>query len=260
VMTYRTNSRFGYLRHLGDSLQAYYVPPANDTIHIGQEQGNWRGLSYLPGTYTADVWFARNLDVGLQNELQVYRSTSSAATKDFLYGTAGPIVPAAVISTSENCYTCHNDVLFHGGGRRGLEACLTCHGVGGVTSNLLTPPSVAVEFRQMLHKIHMGSALPGASATPPYPFATGGAFPAMPGEAKQCVRCHGNDAWQQPAPRAHPSATVPVRIWGVICGSCHDSVPAKAHIDVNTPGGVEACDVCHGPSKPLDVVKVHLAR
>ena len=39
VMTYRTHAHFGYLRHAGDTLQAYYVPPANDTIAVGQEQG-----------------------------------------------------------------------------------------------------------------------------------------------------------------------------------------------------------------------------
>ena len=265
VMTYRTTSKFGYFRHAGDVLQAYYVPPANDTVAIGQEQGDWQGLPYLPGTYTADIWFYRNLDVGLQNELQTYRSTSYAGTKDFLYATTGPIVPHAIISTSENCYTCHNDVMFHGGGRRGVDACLTCHSVSGNTSGLVqssltASPPVPIEFRQMLHKIHMGVALPGGTATPPYPFANEGTFPAMPGAVAQCARCHGNDAWKQPAPRVHPSAAVAVRVWGDVCGSCHDSTPAATHITLNTPGGVEACDVCHGPSKPLDVVRVHFVR
>ena len=34
VMTYRTDGRFGYMRHSGDALQTYYVPPANDGIEI----------------------------------------------------------------------------------------------------------------------------------------------------------------------------------------------------------------------------------
>ena len=39
VMSYRTDARFGYKRHFGDTVQAAYVPPANDSADIGQEQG-----------------------------------------------------------------------------------------------------------------------------------------------------------------------------------------------------------------------------
>ena len=242
IMTYRTYARFGYYRHFGDTRQTYTVPPANSTAAMGQDHGNWGGLPYLSGTYTADIWFARNLDVALYNELQTYRSTSTAGTKDFLYGTATTIEPRAVIASNANCYACHDDVLFHGGGRRGVDACLTCHGIAAGSTSLLPTGGIAFEFRNLLHEIHEG------------------VFPPMPGGVKQCVRCHGNDAWTQPTPRSHPSATVPVRIWEVPCASCHTSVAAQAHFDINTPGGTESCDVCHGPGKPLDVVRVHLAR
>jgi hypothetical protein len=81
----------------------------------------------------------------------------------------------------------------------------------------------------------------------------------MPQGVKQCVRCHGNDAWQQPGARSHASATVPVRIWGTVCNSCHDSPTATAHIASNTTSGagIESCEVCHGPGKIVDVAKVH---
>ena len=248
VMTYRTHARFGYFRDSLDRIngtrQTYYVPPANSKPEMGQKQGDWSGLPYLSGTYTADIWFARNLDVGLYNEVQTYRSTSTAGTKDFLYGSATTIEPRAVISSSENCYACHNDVLFHGGGRRGLDACLTCHGIAAESTSLLPNTGFPFEFREVLHELHEG------------------VFPAMPGEVKQCVRCHGNDAWKEPAPRSHASATVPVRIWGVACGSCHSSSTATAHIEANTTagGGVESCVVCHGSGKVADVEKVHTPR
>lgn len=256
VMTYRTDARFGYKRHFGDSVQAYYVPPANDTIAIGQEQGDWQGLPYLDGTYTADLWIYKNIELGLYGEAQTYRSTSNAGTKDFLYGAATTIVPHEVISSSSNCYTCHNDVLFHGGGRRGLDACLTCHGISGGTNTVL-PGNAAIEFRQMLHKIHRGAELPDAAT---YPFATAGEFPAMPGGVRNCVRCHGNEAWKQPSAREHGSAEVPVRVFGVVCGSCHSSEDAQAHIDVKTTtGGAESCGVCHGPGREWSVERMHKA-
>jgi len=281
VMSYRTDARFGYQRHGGDTVQSTYVPPANDSPDVGQGQGDWHGLPYLDGTYTADVWFAKNIDLERQNELQTYRSTSNAGTFDFLYGGASEIVPHAIISDSANCYTCHDDVIFHGGGRRGLDACLTCHSisgnedkprwdtpkVGSTTTNTDLSTGVAIEFRQMLHKIHKGAELAKAAT---YTVVGNGGnpstfgeieFPAMPGGVRQCIRCHGTDTWKEPAPRVHPSASSLVRTWGVVCGSCHDSDPAQAHIALNTLGfGAESCAVCHGVGRDLAVEKVHLPR
>jgi len=278
VMSYRTDARFGYRRHSGDSVQAYYVPPANDSSDISQSQGEWQGLPYQDGTYTADIWFAKNLDLGLQNELQTYRSTSNAATLDFLYGAATEIVPHAIISDSANCYACHNDVIFHGGGRRGLDACLTCHSISGnedkprwdtpkvgstATDTALTT-GVAIEFRQMLHKIHKGADLANAET---YTVVGNGGnpssygeveFPVMPGGVRQCNKCHGNDAWKAPAPREHASASTPTRVWRSPCGACHDSNAAQAHIDAQTAlSGYESCEVCHAAGREWAVEKMH---
>ncbi len=278
VMSYRTDARFGYRRHSGDTVQAVYVPPANDSTVIGQEQGDWQGLPYLDGTYTADIWFYKNLDLGLQNELQTYRSTSNAGTLDFKYGNATTIVPHEIISSSANCYTCHNDVIFHGGGRRGLDACLTCHSISGAedkprwdtpkvgttTTDTALTTGVAIEFRQMLHKIHKGAELANAAT---YTVVGNGGnpsqygeveFPAMPGGVRNCDRCHGNDAWKAPQERDHPSAAVPVKAWGDVCGACHDSTAAGAHIDVKTAtSGAESCAVCHGPGREWAVERMH---
>ncbi len=129
-------------------------------------------------------------------------------------------------------------------------------------------PGVAIEFRQMLHKIHKGAELYNAAT---YTVVGNGGnssqygeveFPAMPGGVKQCVRCHGNDAWKVPGARSHASATLDVRVCGVACGSCHDSPTAAAHITANTTSGVgaEACAVCHGPGQTADVAVVHTPR
>ena len=261
VMSYRTDARFGFKRHNGDSLQTYYSTPPNDTVAIGQEQGEWSGLPYQDGTYTVDLWLYKNVDLALSGEVQTYRSTSVGSTKDFLYGSATTIVPHEIISSSANCNKCHDDLAFHGGGRRGTEACLTCHSISGAASALVVTPttqSVAVEFRQMLHKIHMGSELSNGAK---YPFATEGEFPATPGGTKQCVRCHGNEAWKEPIPRVHVMATYPTHNWGVVCGSCHDSNPAQAHIAANTAIGLsDSCSVCHGAGKEWAVERVHVIR
>ena len=119
----------------------------------------------------------------------------------------------------------------------------------------------------MLHKIHKGAELAKAAT---YTVVGNGGnpstygeieFPAMPGGVRQCIRCHGTDTWKEPAPRVHPSATSLVKTWGVVCGSCHDSDPAQAHIALNTlSSGAESCAVCHGVGRDLAVEKVHLPR
>jgi hypothetical protein len=79
-----------------------------------------------------------------------------------------------------------------------------------------------------------------------------------------CATCHGstNEAWKSPAPRDHPlEQGAPARTWRAVCGACHDSAAAGAHIELETtPEGVEACAVCHGPGAQLAVDRVHRVR
>lgn len=281
VMSYRSDARFGYKRHSGDSFQTTYVPPANDGTELGQEQGDWQGLAYQDGTYTVDIWCYKNIELGREGELQTYRSTSDAGTIDFLYGSATTIEPRQIISESANCYTCHDDVIFHGGGRRGFDACLTCHAisaaedkprwdtakVSGTSTDTALTPGVSIEFREMLHKIHKGAELAygdeytvvGYGGTP----HTYGEveFPAMPRGVMQCDRCHGNDAWKQPADRVHTSSTLMIKKWTIACGSCHDSDSAQAHIaSQSTAFGTESCDICHSEGREAAVEHAHLPR
>ena len=44
------------------------------------------------------------------------------------------------------------------------------------------------------------------------------------------------------------------------CGSCHDSVTAQTHFQVNTLNFTnETCDVCHGDGRYMDPVNLHIA-
>ena len=278
VMTYRTDGRFGYNRHNGDTLQTSYQPPQNDSDTLGPEWGEWVGKNYADGTYTASLWLSRNLQVGLQGEVQTYRSTSVATDVDFLYGaTASEVVPHEIISSSANCNACHNDVQFHGGGRRGFEACRLCHSVAGAEdkgqydiTTALPTTGVTIDYRTMLHKIHKGADLAYAStyavignqaSVNMYPEVE---FPALPGRTKNCIKCHGTDSesWLAPADRDYPSGQTPtVREWRSVCNSCHDSDAATAHIDAQTaPSGVESCELCHAPGKEFSVEVMHKPR
>jgi len=43
-----------------------------------------------------------------------------------------------------------------------------------------------------------------------------------------------------------------------VCGACHDTTDAQAHISVQTDAqGNESCGICHAPGKDEDVERVH---
>jgi OmcA/MtrC family decaheme c-type cytochrome len=269
VASYRTDGAFGWYRHGGDTRQDVYPPPMNDSNSLGQDWGEWTGLSYQNGTYTASIWGAKTLYVGVQNEVQTYNGTSVGALKDFLYGASGTVTPYALISSSGNCNACHSTLLFHGGGRRDADTCLMCHGTAGsedwpayAGSSPAATDGVTVNYRTMLHKIHMGEELTNASTYTVVGHSGGShtyeevVFPAMPNKVKHCEKCHGSGStmWKAPATRSHTSQTTPTREWRAVCGSCHDSTSAGAHIDIQTSsGGVESCSTCHGDGKSEEV-------
>ena len=264
-------------------MPAVYGPPLNDSPDLGQAAGKWKGLPLVPGTYTIGVWGSRTLSLVQNGETNSYRSTSPPSTVDFLVGAATTVVPVAIITSGATCEKCHTDVFGHGGGRRGVDTCLLCHGSAGsedrpryVAAGAPATPGQTIEFRDMLHKIHRGSSLANAATYGVVGFGAGAypnnfsvldyadvEFPAMPDGVKDCTACHGaSTAWQAPADRSHPTAaTVAARSWTVACGSCHDSGAATAHFDIMTSGGGdESCSVCHDAGRELAVTLAHQVR
>jgi OmcA/MtrC family decaheme c-type cytochrome len=294
VASYRTDGRFGWYPGPGEPLQALYPPAAADTDDIDMTWGDWKALAIQDGTYAVGMWANRDFTVtsaglltttGAWNDLNTdnttYRMITPPATHEFLYGAATSIESRTVIASGASCNACHGDIQAHGNGRRGLATCLACHSTSGLEDAapysfdgwyVPKTPGVTMDFRTLLHKVHMGKELASASSYvvdgvflgTAYPVSYGEiGFPSMPGEASNCAACHGdgNAAWHAPAPRVSNGSATPVRDWRAACGSCHDSSPATAHIDVQTAlSGVESCDVCHGEDKTWSVELAHKVR
>lgn len=265
-------------------LPATYGLAMNDTPDLDEASGKWTGKPIASGTYGVTLWSARNLTLSAYGETNSYRGTSHGGRLDFRVGDAKSIEPYALITSANACYACHQDLYFHGGGRRGFDTCISCHGNAGfedrtqyVAPNAPPTTGVAVDFRNMLHTIHMGEHLTHASAylvngfgSAAYPnnFSTHSyehvVFPALPGGVSNCVKCHGsgNTAWLQPSTRNHPTAQgQPVLAWRAVCGACHDGDAAVAHIDLNTAAsGAESCAVCHAQDREWHVDLVHKTR
>ncbi len=264
-------------------MPAVYPPALNDSGDLGETTGKWAGKSIVDGTYSLGLWSSLTIPLNLFGESNSYRSASNVTLTDFKVGSATTIEPYGLISDGNNCYKCHQDVEFHGAGRRSFEACVICHSTSGaedrpqlVAANAPATPGVTIGFREMLHKIHMGEELANASTytivgygASPYPNNFGLStfeelvFPALPGGVRSCAKCHGdtNTAWKQPADRGHPTQQgTPIARWAVVCGACHDGTDAQAHIQVQTTGGgSESCGVCHGTGGEWSVERVHKA-
>lgn len=266
----------------------FVLPPTyplalNASPDLGESVGEWSGKSIADGTYSLGLWGYRSLSLPLHSETNDYRGAAEAQGFDFLVGDAAVLAPYDKIDSSASCLACHKDLMFHGGSRRGFDSCIACHGTAGsedrpryVAAGAPDTTGVTVNFRTMLHKIHMGEHLANASTYTVVGFGLGYpnnfaehhydevVFPALPNGVKDCTACHGdsNDAWKAPPDREHPTEmTVPVLEWTVTCGACHDSDSAQAHIELQTTaGGQESCAVCHGGSGEQSVEVVHKPR
>jgi OmcA/MtrC family decaheme c-type cytochrome len=194
--------------------------------------------------------------VGCQasRNLTEFELGTNYATNVYSFVPDGSAVTATrdVINNS-SCNKCHTDLAFHGGSRRGITYCVMCH----------TPQSSdpytgnTLDFKVMIHKIHMGSSLPSVVAGGKYQivgyqqsvndfsdvqfpttFASG-----VPG-VTDCQICHDQSTG---ATQAKAYMTEPTR---AACGSCHDDVNFAT--GANHAGGLPQvsdanCKQCHIP-------------
>ena len=218
-------------------------------------------------THRIGVWTDRAVDGGSPEVAN--------ATYDFV--PAGGVPIAADVVAVEACNGCHAPLAVHGGYRREVKLCVTCH-----TTQLVDPnredPAVPgtmnpLDLTSLVHRIHTGVDLPtlvAAQAAGLAPvaydvigymdsdsiFAQTQALPdgtvgitgvAFPQDLRTCTTCH------QQAPAAdHWKSVVSQRA----CASCHDSTwfgdpQAVPPLHDAHPGGPmqsdAVCASCHVP-------------
>jgi hypothetical protein len=230
-------------------VPAVYPGALGDTPTLGETWGDWTGLPLVSGTYTLQLHGAKSFAVTRSGETTNYTEGADSTTANLLFGTATSVEAVSRVDANA-CYGCHDSLQFHGGNRRSLEGCMSCHGTAGAQGRLrYDNPTTgtfdrSVEFRHYAHALHQP------------------VFPGMPGGVQDCAKCHGsNTAWQVPDERLHPQQLAPTRAWYAACTGCHSDNPAKAHMDANTSiFGVESCAVCHGADDTLSVRNVHRVR
>jgi OmcA/MtrC family decaheme c-type cytochrome len=152
------------------------------------------------------------------------------------------------INQDTSCNTCHDPLNAHGGARQDVRLCVLCHQPQTVDPDT----GNTVDFKVMIHKIHMGEDLPSVKAGHPYQIigfgnaVTDFSTVVFPQDIRNCAKCHeGSD------PNAKPSQSF---VWytnpsRAACGSCHDDIDWTT--GANHPGGAQAddsaCSACHTP-------------
>jgi OmcA/MtrC family decaheme c-type cytochrome len=191
-------------------------------------------------THRIGIYGSRNLtefDLGTN-----YAST----TYDFVPNGAAVTYTRDVIRTA-SCNKCHDQLAAHGGSRRGMDLCIMCH-----TSQTINPGTGnSMDSVALFHKLHMGEALPSVKAGGTYQVIGRSvadyskvAFPANPGDPRNCQSCHEPNSG---AAQANIWLTSPSI---AACGSCHDDVNfATGANHVSLPQANDnACSQCHQPT------------
>ena len=167
----------------------------------------------------------------------------------------------------EACDSCHENLTRHFGGYNSVEYCLTCHNNDFASGS--NDRSVALSA--IGHGLHAGIT---SDVT-------------YPREISDCYACHTEDGiYGRETARAVSSLRgAEANLWlddtattslSATCGFCHTSNAAAGHFASNggqvdelksniigadanggIPIGQEACLVCHGPGRSVDVAIVH---
>jgi OmcA/MtrC family decaheme c-type cytochrome len=233
----------------------------------GESDGTWEALGTARGRYR--YTFATPIDVAdasATHTVGVYGARVQEGATDFDDDTfdfvpaGGDVEYRREITDDAACARCHHQLAAHGGARRSVALCITCH-----TPQTVDPDTGhTMDMRVLIHKIHMGKDLPSVRAGTPYvvigfnqsvhDYSTVG-FPA-PNTVSHCASCHVGDEWQ-----THYSAAT--------CASCHDrtwfghpdQVPAGYTVHGGGQQGDDTCGVCHSVDlpalPPTSVVTAH---
>jgi OmcA/MtrC family decaheme c-type cytochrome len=188
---------------------------------------------------------------GSRNLTQWDLGTNYASAFSDFVPAGGTPSPRQVVMQAD-CNSCHSTLSFHGGSRVGVDLCIMCHTPQSSDPNT----GNTVDFKVMIHKIHMGASLPSVQAGGTYQiYGHGGysdfstvVYPSNPGDPRNCAgSCHNpkNGAAQTKNWLTNPNRAA--------CGSCHDDVNfATGQNHVNLPQVDDTqCSGCHIPQGEL---------
>jgi OmcA/MtrC family decaheme c-type cytochrome len=199
---------------------------------------------------------------------QTFSVREAAFNPVFYFSVDGsPLAPRRQVVTQDNCNVCHKSLALHGGIRQNTAYCVLCHNTKGTDEERRPAdqgPAETINFRTMVHRIHMGVTLDntftvfGFSGTPIN--FNGVRYPADP---RNCSKCHVGTTYTVPlpdglAPTDAPAFfTTPLQPTASACLGCHNAEHAASHAVANTTPLGESCAVCHQEGADFAATKVH---
>ncbi|MDP1900290.1 MAG: OmcA/MtrC family decaheme c-type cytochrome [Rubrivivax sp.] len=216
---------------------------------------------------------------------------------------SGSVVARRSVVDMAKCNVCHDVLSLHGNNRSDeVGVCSVCHN-GNATDAARRPATgtvdgkaeEAIDFKTLIHGLHAGQSGQGGMRTKGLVvYGFGGSVNdysgvVFPGRLSDCTTCHAGNSYQLAGVWAAPTASgilgttvasgasstdaadnLRISPTAAVCSSCHDSVPARAHMENPPNGGSfsstqaalgsaagETCVLCHGAGKVFDVKTLH---
>jgi OmcA/MtrC family decaheme c-type cytochrome len=212
--------------------------------------GSWQDLELGRARYTFGTTLPADFDGSRTHSLAMYatRDLEDIIEKRYYDNPivdfrpdGGDVAEVWDAVSDETCNSCHDQLALHGGTRRAVKLCVTCH------SPQSTDPDTGntVDMKVMIHKIHMGANLPSVQAGTPYQIVGyrqsvhDYSEVLFPQDVRNCTTCHREDS-----PEGHIWYTNPSR---ATCGSCHDDIDFEAGVGHPMQLDDQACAFCHVP-------------
>jgi OmcA/MtrC family decaheme c-type cytochrome len=231
VIAYIPKGQEQYVSYVANTVTAV-TGGATATQAAGDSGGTLSTVAVGEYIYTFKNKAPANFDQTATHRIAIYGSRNLTAFDLGTYYATGLLdfVPSGAKATPRDvvkdadCNSCHSTLSFHGGSRVGVGLCIMCHTPQSSDPNT----GNTVDFKVMVHKIHMGASLPSVTiGKKPYQIYGFGAYsdfstvvyPANPGDPRNCAgSCHNpkNGAAQTSAWMTNPSRAA--------CGSCHDNI------------------------------------
>lgn len=209
------------------------------------------------------ISFEPNLTHRVGMEIRSASVSGQSIPNSATYDTSFDILPATGefegistrrIAVQEDCAACHGrreDFAFHGGARKDINQCVSCH-----QPEFESSTGDSIDFTVMVHKIHAGTSLSEPYELCGFACRRFGAAPVSfnevtyPQDLKNCQTCH------DPANPETPEADwVDNRATAMVCASCHDNLTFdetgltnenRNHIGLAQPDST--CVACHSQS------------
>jgi len=220
-------------------------------------RGTWVDLELGRARYTSGTTLPEGFDASKTHSVAIYatRDLSDIIEKTYYSNVVydfrpdgQPVTEAWAAVANATCNSCHHDLGLHGGRRKDIKLCATCHSIQS------TDPDTGntVDLKVMIHKIHMGEELPSVQDGTPYQIIGHNnsvhdySEVVFPQDIRNCDTCHRPDAPEGDIWYSRPGIRA--------CGSCHDNIDWE--LGTGHAGGPQVddtyCAVCHVPQGNLE--------